>query len=81
MKPLTIELCSLSKPKIGKILETFEEMETFLLRSLDKERADAIMESFREQAKCPEKIPNVLIFLDDDNQSINIDDFMKKYNA
>jgi len=77
MKSFFIEVYSKNFPKKGFLAGTLDDVRSFLKDLIKPNYIDDILIDLERQASDPIKFPNILIFLDENNEMVHIEDFIK----
>lgn len=77
-KNIIVEVYAKSKDKCSLLARTIEEVELFLKPILKEENIQPIIDSLTKQRENPDAFPNVVLFLDENNEEISIDQYMRK---
>jgi hypothetical protein len=77
-KNMIVEVYSKSKDKRSLLARTMEEVESFLKTILKEENIQPIIDSLTKQRENPDVFPNIVLFLDENNEQMSIDQYMLK---
>lgn len=77
MKNLTIEVYSKNFGRKSCLAHSLNEVKSFLTSIDSNINIDRVILSLEEQTKDSSKFPNAIFFLDKENNTIYIDEFMK----